>query len=195
MLVAEQFCSSSKGNFMYRKVITAVALTLGASIVHAQETGWYGGLDLGRSHLSGIDVDSIKKDDTALGFDLGYRVNRNFALEGAYADLGKFPFSSAAGDGDYRARALSLSAVALMPVWEKFSVYGKAGIAHTQAKLEGPSSASDSGNGLLAGVGVMYDINRNVYAKAGWDHYANVGSDETGKGSVNLYSVGLGYRF
>jgi OOP family OmpA-OmpF porin len=180
---------------MYRKVIFGVALTLGASIVHAQEAGWYGGLDIGRSHLSGVDVDSIKREDTAFGFDLGYRVNRNFAVEGAYADLGKFPFSTVAGDGDYRAQALSLSAVGLLPVWDKLSIYGKAGFAHTQAKLEGPTSASDSGNGLLAGAGVMYDINRNVYAKAGWDHYDNVGSDATGKGHIDLYSVGVGYRF
>lgn len=195
MLAAEQSRSSSKVNVMYRKVIFGVALTLGATVVNAQEAGWYGGLDIGRSHLSGVDLDSIKRNDTALGFDLGYRVNRNFAVESAYADLGKFPFSTAAGDGDYRAQSLSLSAVGMMPVWEQLSVYGKAGIAHTQAKLEAPSNASDSGNGLLVGAGVMYDINRSVYAKAGWDRYANVGSDATGKGNIDLYSVGVGYRF
>ena len=194
---------------MYRKVIFGVALTLGATIVNAQEAGWYGGLDIGRSHLGvdGSDVNgalsrqgiaadsSIKHDDTAFGFDLGYRVNRNFAIEGGYADLGKFHYSSAATEGNYRAQAFSLSAVGLMPVWENLSVYGKAGIAHTQAKLEAPSNASDSGNGLLIGAGVMYDINRSVYAKAGWDRYASVGSDATGKGNVDLYTVGVGYRF
>jgi hypothetical protein len=41
----------------------------------------------------------------------------------------------------------------------------------------------------------MYDLNRNVYAKAGWDHYADVGTDLTGDGRLNVYSIGVGYRF
>jgi hypothetical protein len=36
----------------------------------------------------------------------------------------------------------------------------------------------------------MYDFNRNVYAKAGWDHFDDVGNDATGKGHADLYSLG-----
>ena len=179
---------------MYKKIVAAVALTLGTSVVHAQtqERGWYGGIDIGRSRTH---ADIADRTDTDLGFDLGYRVNRNFALEGAYADLGKFGYNVGGVDGNYRPKALSLSAVGMMPLWDRLSVYGKAGLAHTEVKLDGPLDASDSGNGLLIGAGVMYDVNRNVYARAGWDRYANVGSDAIGKGSIDLYSVGIGYRF
>ena len=180
---------------MFRKLIFAL-LALGASAAHAQETGWYAGLDLGRSRLSDVNIgDSLKRDDTALGFDLGYRVNRNFALEGAYTDLGQFHYSSDSFDGDYRAKSVSLAALGILPLQSSWSLYGKAGIARTEAKVGAPAETSDSGNGLLAGAGVLYDVNRNVYAKAGWDHYADVGSDATGKGSIDLYSVGVGYRF
>jgi OmpA-OmpF porin, OOP family len=179
---------------MYKKLVAAVALTLGTSVVYAQtlQSGWYGGIDIGRTRT---DADIADRTDTALGFDLGYRVNRNFALEGAYADLGKFGYNVGGVDGNYRPKALSLSAVGTMPVWDGLSVYGKAGLAHTEVKLDGPLSASDSSNGLLIGAGVLYDVNRNVYARAGWDRYADVGSDVTGKGNIDLYSLGVGYRF
>ena len=39
------------------------------------------------------------------------------------------------------------------------------------------------------------DINRSVFAKAGWDRYAQIGSDDTGKGHADVFSVGVGYRF
>jgi hypothetical protein len=41
----------------------------------------------------------------------------------------------------------------------------------------------------------MYDINRSLYTRAGWDHYANVGNDATGKGSINTFNLGVGMRF
>ena len=180
---------------MLKRLMIAASLALGASGAYAQETGWYGGLDVGASHLSGINTDSLNsfdKSDTAFDVNLGYRLNRNFAVEGAYTDLGKFHFSSAAGDGDVKPTAVSLSAVGILPLQSNFSLYGKAGIAHTETKALG---ASDTKDGLLAGAGVMYDFNRNVYAKAGWDRFDDVGNDATGKGHADIYSLGVGYRF
>ena len=184
---------------MLKRLMIAASLALGASGAYAQETGWYGGLDVGGSHVSGINTDSLDsfdKSDMAFDVNLGYRLNRNFALEGAYTDLGKFHFSSAAaGDGDVKPKAVSLSAVGILPLQQNFSLYGKAGIAHTETKSGGAFDASDSKDGLLAGAGVMYDFNRNVYAKAGWDHFDDVGNDATGKGHADIYSLGVGYRF
>jgi len=181
---------------MLKQVMVAAALALGASGVYAQDAGWYGGLDLGSSRLSGVELgDGFDRSDTALGFDVGYRINRNVAVEGAFTDLGKFHFSSAAGDGDFKPKAVSLAAVGILPLQANWSLYGKAGIAHTETKVGGSVDTSDTNNGLLAGAGVMYDFNRNVFAKAGWDHYADVGTDATGDGRLNVYSVGVGYRF
>jgi len=178
---------------MNARVVVAAALALGTSVAAAQEAGWYGGLNLGASHLSGIDIGTmLDRSDTGGGVDLGYRVNRNLAVEAAYADLGKFSFSTTAGDGDFHPKAASLSAVGILPLQANWSLYGKAGIARTETKA---LDSSDSENGLLAGAGMAYDFNRNVYAKLGWDHYDKVGTDATGEGHVDLYSVGVGYRF
>src|SRR6476646_6634438 len=133
---------------MLKRLMVAATLALGASSAFAQETGWYGGLDVGSSHLSGINTDSLDsfdKSDTAFDVNLGYRLNRNFALEGAYTDLGKFHFSSA-DDCDVKPKAVSLSAVGILPLQSNFSLYFKDGIAHTETKA---LDASDSKDGLL----------------------------------------------
>jgi opacity protein-like surface antigen len=59
----------------------------------------------------------------------------------------------------------------------------------------GVGNASASRTGLLIGAGAMYDLSRNVFARAGWDRYAQLGSDDTGKGHADVYSIGVGYRF
>ena len=214
---------------MYKKAIiagTAIALAIGAGIVRAQSVdgAWYGGIDLGRSRLGlgGGDFDnalanqgigassSNDRSDTSLGFSVGYLVNRNFAIEGAYTRLGEFDYSAAASSpaadtitGKYKASALSLSGVGILPLQQKWSVYGKAGLAHTRTELNASSAtgalavgnSSDSRTGLLIGAGAMYDISRNVFARAGWDRYADIGRDATGKGHADVYSIGVGYRF
>ena len=205
---------------------TAAALAFGAGIARAQgaDGAWYGGIDLGRSRLGlgGSDFDnalanqgigassSNDRSDTSLGFSVGYLVNRNFAIEGAYTRLGEFDYSAAASSpaadtitGKYKAHALSLSGVGILPLQRNWSVYGKAGLARTKTDLEASSAtgavavgnSSDSRTGLLIGAGAMYDISRNVFARAGWDRYAQIGSDDTGKGHADVYSIGVGYRF
>ncbi len=214
---------------MYKKAIiasTAIALSIGASVVRAQsvDSAWYGGIDLGRSRLglSGGDFDnalanqgigassSNERSDTSLGFSVGYLFNRNFALEGAYTRLGEFNYSAVASSpaadtisGKYKAHALSLSGIGILPLRQNWSVYGKAGVARTSTDLEASSdtgavavgNASASRSGLLIGAGAMYDLSRNVFARAGWDRYAQLGSDDTGKGHADVYSIGVGYRF
>jgi len=208
---------------MYRKAIAAFALVV-SSGVHAQsadKAGWYAGIDLGRSRLgmNSSDVDgalanqgvagssSIDNTGTAYGVNGGYRFNRYFALEGAYERLGSFDYSSNTGSdtisGKFKANALSLSGVGIYPLSPAWSVYGKAGLARTDATLEACSASgatpidnsSHTGTGLLVGAGVTYDFDHAFYANAGWDRYAKVGDYSTGSGPIDLYMVGVGMRF
>jgi len=209
---------------MYRKAITAFTFVLSAGVAHAQsddKAGWYAGLDLGRSRLgmNGGDVDgalanqgiasstSLDRTDTAFGVNGGYRFNRYFALEGAYERLGSFDYSAPTGtdtiDGKFKASALSLAGVGIYPLSPQWSLYGKAGLARTDAKLEASSESgatptentSHTGTGLLVGAGVLYDIDRSFFAKAGWDRYNKVGDSTTGSGPIDLYLLGVGMRF
>jgi OmpA-OmpF porin, OOP family len=209
---------------MYRKAIAAFAFVVSSGVVHAQsadKAGWYAGLDLGRSRLgmNGGDVDgalanqgiasatSLDQTDTAFGVNGGYRFNRYFALEGAYARLGSFDYSAPTGtdtiDGKFKASALSLAGVGIYPLSPQWSLYGKAGLARTDAKLEASSGSgatptentSHTGTGLLVGAGVMYDFDGGFFAKAGWDRYSKVGDSTTGSGPIDLYILGVGMRF
>lgn len=209
---------------MYRKAIAAVAFVVSSGVVHAQsadKAGWYAGLDIGRSGLgmNGSDVDSafanqgiasstsLDQTDTSYGLNAGYRFNPYFALEGAYARLGSFDYSASTGtdtiDGKFKASAFSLSGVGIYPFTPQWSVYGKAGLTRTDAKLEASSESgltptentSHTGAGLLFGAGVMHDFDRSFFAKAGWDRYTKVGEASTGNGPIDLYMLGVGMRF
>jgi OOP family OmpA-OmpF porin len=209
---------------MYKKAIAAFAFVLSSGGAHAQsadKSGWYAGLDLGRSRLgmNGSDVDgalanqgiasstSLDQTDTSFAVNGGYRFNRYFALEGAYERLGRFDYTASTGadtiDGKFKASALSLAGVGFYPLSNEWSLYGKAGLARTDAKLEASSESgltptqntSHTGTGLLIGAGVTYDFDRSFYAKAGWDRYNKVGDSTTGSGPIALYMLGVGMRF
>src|SRR5689334_10816194 len=210
---------------MYKKAMAAIAVVLSSGLAHAQgadpKAGWYAGLDIGASR-SGIGSDEIggalanqgapgstSADDssTAYGINGGFRFNRNFAVEGALSRLGSFDYSADTGadtvSGKLKANALSLAGVGIWPVTNAFSIYGKAGLALTDAKLEASAAngfapagdASHTGTGLLFGAGATYDIQGGYFAKAGWDHYAHVGDASTGTGDINTYLIGVGMRF
>lgn len=209
---------------MYKRAIAAAAFVVSSGVAHAQsadKAGWYAGLDIGRSRLSmnGSDIDSafgnqgiatstsLDQTDTGYGLNAGYRFNPYFALEGGYMYLGNFNYSASTGtdtiDGKYKASALSLAGVGFYPFSPQWSVYGKAGLTRTDAKLEASSESgltptentSRNGTGLLVGAGVMWDFDRSFFAKAGWDRYTKVGDSSTGNGPVDLYLLGIGMRF
>ena len=75
----------------------------------ADDSGWYGGVNIGQSRANiddaritsgllgqGFASTSITDDNRDTGYKLfgGYKVNRNFAVEGGYFDLGRFGFTA-----------------------------------------------------------------------------------------------------
>ena len=210
---------------MYKKAIAAAAFVFTSAAVHAQsadpKAGFYAGLDLGRSRL-GVNADdiggalanqgvaattSVDRTDTAFGVNAGYRFNSLLGVEAAYERLGRFDYSADTGtdtiSGKFQANALSLSAVGFYPLAPQWSLYGKAGVTRTDAKLEAASengttavdNSSHTGSGLLFGAGLTYDFDRSYFAKAGWDHYTKVGDGSTGSGPIDVYLLGVGMRF
>ena len=209
---------------MKNKLIVAAALALSSGVAAAQsgeKTGWYAGLDLGYSRLgiSGSDIDgalanqsiagstSIDQSDKSYGVSGGYRFNRNFAAEAAWESLGSYSYNSPTAtdtiNGKLKANAVSLSALGIYPFTRNWSAYGKLGVARTSADLTAGSTtgastvsnASSSGTGWLLGGGLTYDFDAGYYVKGGWDRYDHVGDASTGKGSIDLYQIGVGMRF
>ena len=167
------------------------------------------GLDKGFANQGLTTSSSIGSRDTAYSLIGSCKVNRNFAVEGSYFDLGRFNDGStvtapAAGsvNGRYSAWGYGLSAVGIVPFGQGFAAYGKAGLAYTRAELEASSSGDITANGMRSsgtnptyGAGLSYDFTRNIVGKAEWNRYARVGDSNTGRGDIDMYSVGVAYKF
>lgn len=181
--------------------------------------GAYGSISVGRAHsnVGGSEIGnalsrqgvsgstSVDDNDTGYGLRLGYRFHPNFAVEGGYTDLGRFDYNTALtgggnATGRLKADAWDLSAVGIVPFANNFSGYGKVGVARTRAEREsntaGISGATERGTHPTAGLGVAYDFTKQLAATAEWNRYFKVGDQATtGRGDIDLYSVGLKYKF
>jgi OOP family OmpA-OmpF porin len=155
----------------------AMAVSAGAMAQQA-DTGLYVGAMIGQSDL---DID----EDTAWKASVGYQINRTFAVELGYTNLGEVSL----GNSDVEATAWEVIGLAKFPVANQFSIYGLAGIAMTkvEGRLLGVPFDDDSTE-LTFGVGAQYDFSRNMGVRAQWQRY---GADE----DVDVMSVGLVIKF
>jgi OOP family OmpA-OmpF porin len=202
--------------------VAGLAILSGAG-VSAQDSGWYGGANVGRSAAtidderinrsllgSGFSASSINDDDRSTGYKIfgGYQLNRNFAVEGGYFDLGNFGYTATtvpAGtlDGRIKLRGLNLDLVGSVPLSEKFSVFGRAGLNYAQARdsfsgtgavrVTNPNPRKNDTNYKL-GLGLQYALTESLAVRAEAERY-RVNDAIGNRGHIDLVSVGLIYRF
>ena len=189
----------------------------------ADEPTWYVGANVGQSRAkiddprisasllgSGFASSTIVDDDNSTGFKVfgGYQFNRNVALEGGYFDLGKFGFKATtvpAGtlDGRIRLRGVNLDLVGRLPVTERFSVLGRVGVNYADARdnfsgtgavlVRDPNPRKHDAN-IKFGAGLQYDFTDALGMRAEVERY-RINDAVGNKGDVDLFSVGLVYRF
>lgn len=200
--------------------------TLGAlasPLAMAQDAGWYGGANVGQSRATiddarissglqsgGFTSSTIVDDDRSTGYKIfgGYQLNKNFAVEGGYFDLGKFGYTATtvpAGtlNGTLKARGLNLDLVGTLPMTERFSVFGRVGVNYAQTR----DNFSGTGNVLVTnpnprkndtnykfGAGLQYAFTDSLAMRLEAERY-RINDAVGNKGDVDLYSVGLIYRF
>jgi OOP family OmpA-OmpF porin len=108
---------------------------------------------------------------------------------------------SGAGGGNSfstEATAFELVAVGMMPLADKFSVYGKIGMYRGDVDTSGTGifgSASESNTDLTFAVGVRYDFTRNLGVRAEWQKYQDVGGGDIGESDVDVLSIGAIWKF
>jgi OOP family OmpA-OmpF porin len=172
----------------------------------------------GAAGLTPVDVTSTLDDsDTGFGLAGGYQVNRWFAAELAYVDLGDITYDAAGTvtdgvntlDSDFAleqsAAGPVFSLLGIAPIGERFSVFGRVGIAlmsvdaDLDVTIDGVSaadSASTDRSNLVYGVGGEFLFNNRFGVRLSWDRYADVGSEDiTGDIDIDLISLGLRYNF
>ena len=196
---------------------------LASPVVMAQDAGWYGGANVGRSGATidderingglinrGFSSSTIVDDDRSTGFKVfgGYQLNKNFAVEGGYFDLGKFGYTATtvpAGtlNGNIKLRGLNLDLVGILPLTEKFSAFGRAGLNYAQARdnfsgtgavqVRNPNPSKNDTNYKL-GLGLQYALTESLAVRAEAERY-RVNDAVGNRGHIDLVSVGLVYRF
>ena len=185
-------------------------------------SAWYVGAGAGRS-MASIDEDRLVNSllaggassvafskyerDTGYKLFIGKQLNRNFAVEGGYVDLGNFGFNainSPAGtlNGDVRFRGLNLDLLAQLPLNERFSIYGRLGMNYSRADarftgnrlyaVTNPNSSETKLNPKL-GLGLEYKFTEALAMRGEVERY-RVNDAVGNRGDVDLYSVSLVYK-
>src|SRR2546428_2401700 len=176
-----------------------LAAVLGAAVMAAPavsmaqargDTGWYAGISIGQSDAKDFcsGVANCDSKDTAFRILGGYQINRNFAAELGYHDLGK----AKVGTSDIKANAWELVGVGSYPIANQFSIYGKLGFFRGEAKAGG---TKETNTDLTYGAGVQYDFARNLGVRGEWQRYGKLGGGTLKESDVDVLSVGGIYRF
>ena len=216
----------TKTHFVVAGFLVAEGLMAAAGQAAAADAGGYIGFGVGQSRaaLDANDVNSslaaagfgavTTVEDTDFGFKFygGYQFNRNFAIEAGYTDFGKFTShsviisgGSGTGDGEWKAYSLDVSALGILPVGDRFSLFGRAGLSFWNLDFTftamgpggvGVASQSESGVSPLLGIGAKFDVTPQLALRAEIERHFSVGdSNTTGESDIDLFTVGLQYRF
>ncbi|MDE2585366.1 MAG: outer membrane beta-barrel protein [Betaproteobacteria bacterium] len=207
---------------MICKSIATVALAFLSASAFAGDVYILGSVGQASTKINKTDLDnslvnagvtglssSTKETDTAYKLQLGYQFNQYFAVEGGYVNLGEAKYSASFTGGNGKATAKvdgwNIDAVGILPLNDQFSLFGKLGTfaAHTKvdASASGPggaASVSDSANNWSThyGVGASYAFTKSVAVRVEYEKFDRVGKDNsTGKADVDLWSVGVAYKF
>ncbi|MFO1320704.1 MAG: outer membrane beta-barrel protein [Burkholderiales bacterium] len=195
-----------------------LAVLAGAPGARAADGATYVGITVGGSQSSGwcSDVNGPQCDDSGrVGkLSVGHEYGRHLAVEAFYAYLGRTTGTDTTQGSPIRAdakyQAVGLSALGLWPVCDGLSVFGKAGIAAVQMRLNaatatGPSgTAINTSGNLLLGLGLRWNAIDNVVFRLEWERYFDVGGVpvhagptrlDTGKSDLDVLGVGIEYRF
>lgn len=169
--------------------------------------------DLNRSLQSSFSQFSSNVDDEDTGYKLllGYRFNPYLSIEGGYGDYGKANVDvnsripAATIKGDFETTAWLVDVVGTWPVADRFSVYGKVGMARWEVKtnfttsiLNGPvltGGEKETGQDFKWALGAAYNFTKNLSLRLEYEQFEAGDSNKTGKGDISLLSLGLAYHF
>lgn len=158
-----------------KKSLIAAALSACLAATPAMAELYVGG-GVGKS-----DTDSGENSWKVYG---GYQFTPTWGVELGYTDLGKYRGAEV--------ESWSLAGTATLPLADRWSLFGKLGLARNNAEFVGAEQKSST----LVGVGVGYTLNQNLGLRLEYEDYgklANTGVGTSHKGS-NL-GVSVKYSF
>lgn len=185
------------------------------------DSPWYGGLNTGLSresiHDDRIANDELNgglvsitddKEDNGYKIFAGYQLNEYISLEGGFFDLGEFGFRAlptppGALKNKTKNRGFNIDLIGFLPITERFSSFIRGGAHYIEVKdrFEGSEGLAvadvhrrEQDSNFKWGAGLHYDLTEKVAMRLeGERYYFN--DVMSNNGSINLYSLGLIYRF
>ena len=154
----------------------------------------YIGATAGQGHWRSMCQGAPTCDDTntTVGVFAGYRINNIFSAELGFRNYGMVHASTASVKG----KGWEIDGLAAWPVFEHFSVFGKLGIKRAVMKGDGTlSGGKETSYGPTYGVGVQFELSKNVALRGEWQAYPGVGGSSLPKGDVDTLSVGALWQF
>ena len=155
----------------------------------------------------------------------GYQLNKFLAAEILYSTLGEYSREATASApigalkkvhkyhtlDNLKLDGFGVSAVANLPITDRFAIFGKYGIFHWSGKLSHvtdflPSSGiqldsvssedKDSGNSPMFGIGARFKLRHGISLLAEWMQIDKVGGNlSTGSSNVGVTTAGLQVNF
>jgi len=156
---------------------------------------------------------TLSENDTGFKLFAGYQFNENLAVEGGYVDLGKpaelNSVVTAPSAGTIKAtvknNGWNLDVLGILPIIDAFSAFAKVGLYYSKTTLD---ISATGGGGTAAGswsakeinpkigLGANYTFAKYVGVRAEWERYKKLGNNNTtGEGDVDLWSMGLAFKF
>lgn len=178
-------------------ILVASALTVTSSAVFAADEGFYLGGGLGQSRTTNSTT-NVSTTGTSFKLIGGYSLNKNFAVEAEYVDLGTFASVTGA---DVKGTALGVSAVGTLPLGDTFSLYGKVGVASVSTTTTAQPgwillvSGNQSKTGVSAGFGGEFNVAPNAAIRLSFDSYQFDALASTITGRVATYGVAGIFKF
>jgi OmpA-OmpF porin, OOP family len=170
--------------------VAALAFAGGAAAQQPSLSSAYIGGSIGQAEYKDgcAGVANCDEKDTAWRILGGYQFNRYFAAELGYHNLGE----ASAPAGAIEGTAWELVGIGSYPLVDKLSVYGKLGLY--RGELEGPG-VEETNSDLTYGVGLQYDLLKNVGLRGEWQRYSKMGGGNIVETDVDVLSLGVVYRF
>ena len=189
-----------------KKLVIAVAVSMASATAMAQDTGWYVGGGFGQSKAkgfcAGVTSPGISCDDSDVAVKGmgGYQFTRNVGVEFGLTATGVAEARGPAGSDSITAAIAEATAVGILPLGDKFSIFGKFGVYTSFVEREIDTilvrgTEDKTNSDLTYGAGVGFLITPKLQLRAEWQRYQDVDAGNAGKNDVEIISIGMVYRF
>jgi OOP family OmpA-OmpF porin len=197
------------------RVSACALLVLWAGAANADDQGFYFGASGGLAKYEGDEPQGLSDlipDDEASVWAVsgGYRINRYFAVEVGYLNLGTLegptrregsphPGGSSLVQRELQTTGPAITAIGTLPLSESWKAYMRAGVLLADSELNqrsngAPSSFSFDSEAPTLGAGVQYDCKAHWSARLEFEHWFDIGDDVGLQAEVNALSLAVLYR-